>query len=50
MKEKKIMCGSNILKDNSVTVAVHSCAHSLNHCFEMFEDSFHVFRMLLKNS
>ena len=31
-----------------VTVAVHSCAHSFNLCFKILEDSFHVFKMLLK--
>ena len=35
--------GENI----SVTV-VHYCAHSLIFCFKILEDSFHVFRMLLK--
>ena len=35
-------------KDNFVTVAVHSSAHSLNLCFKMLEDCFHVLRMLLK--
>ena len=35
-------------KDNSVTVAVHTCAHSLNLCSKISEDSFNVFRMLLK--
>ena len=35
-------------KDNSFTVAVHSYAHSLNLCFKILEDSFHVLRMLLK--
>ena len=49
MTEKKIWCSSKIKKNNnSVTVAVHSCAHSLNLCFKILEDSFHVFRMPLK--
>ena len=36
--------GENI----SVRVVVHYCAHSLNFCLKMLEDSFHVFRLLLK--
>ena len=35
-------------KDNHVTIAVHCCAYSLNLCFKILEDSFHVFRMLMK--
>ena len=35
-------------EDNSVRVAVHYCAHSLNLCFKILGDSFYVFRMLLK--
>ena len=31
-------------KDNSV-IAVHSCAHSLNLCFKILKDGFHIFKI-----
>ena len=46
-KEEQVLAAT-FGKGNSVTVAVHCCAHSLNLCFKTLEDSFHVFRMLLK--
>ena len=39
---------ARFVKDNFDTVAVHSYAHSLNFCLKILEESFHVFRMILK--
>ena len=38
-KERRSGVATRFWKDNSVTVAVHSCAHSLNLCFKILEDS-----------
>ena len=48
MMRRRSVWQQDFVKDNSIIVAVHSCAHSLNLCFKKLEDSFHVFRMLLK--
>ena len=48
MMRRRSGAAARFEKDNSVTVAVHCCAHSLNLCLKILEDSFHIFRMLLK--
>ena len=48
MKRRRSGVAARFWKDNLVTVAVHSCAHSINLCFKILKDSFHIFRMLLK--
>ena len=48
MMRRRSGVATRFRKDDSVTIAVHFCVHSLKLCFKMLENSFHVFRMLLK--
>ena len=48
MMRRRSGVAARFWKDNSVTVAVHSCAYFFNLCFKILENSNHVFRMLLK--
>ena len=48
MTRKTSDVAARFRKENSVLVAGHSCAHLLNLYFKILEDSFHVFKMLLK--
>ena len=52
-EEKKIWCrrsdaAARFRKDNYVAVAVHCCAYSLNLCFKILKDGYHIFKMFLK--
>ena len=39
MTRRRSGVAARFFKNNSVSVSVHSCAHSLNLCFKILEDS-----------